>query len=862
MSVATARPIPANQADGPSPRKRRKRAPAAGAADDCFTCSSRGYKCDRRRPYCSQCLDEGKDCAGYKTQLTWGVGVASRGKLRGLSLPVAGTKKAVPAPKARHRQSVSVSSIATQEVHPTPISIPSPASSRSNTSIHRDKHSISPPVNSPFPPTWETPVMPQHSTHGYHNGMLAESPISPMAFTFPPNQATFSPVERPQHFGGYRHDRMHSMHSVYPSPASDGPIYTQATSETLYAEAPPFSRPPPLSIPIPPPQTQYGLAPFTPFDTAFDRVSPHVGTFFAQAGEAYVTDETQQSYSGDAKVQPVSASQEQPNFTREACSEVLLTVPEEDYEVEEIPRTDASNKLVTYHDAGSPVGLGLHIPNSFNGSFQNIGMTPRLQYLINYYAEVITPVIVAFDSPSNPFRTHILRLATKSEALQHAVGALAASNLRQRRSTGVLSTCKTDTARRSSLAHLTLSRTDVPELWDQQHAAQEETALKNHAIALLNQQLSQPVERLQDSALAVLLILCLFHMCDTGVAKFSTQFKGVRKLLALRKASGSRNSVEAEFCTRMFAWWDGVTSSVNEREGVFGNGPLPPTVAPAFEHSNGDSDTSSWSLECLAGIDSGLFRVVSRLGRLNLLAQGENVEKDETMVSRPPELFGRSANNGGDAFDLGQQYLQFDGNGWFPLPQHSRAGSEDRRSELFHRELAETQHLLAAWSPPKYTDASPLSMAQQQDVVHISMTFYFATQLYLLRLRHPSAPSASPQIQALVQATLTEVQKVKADVYLLWPLFVAGSECTTAQSRESVLRRVREIQGDSGFVNNGVIGGVLEGVWSVMDAEAIKVEEDIQGMNSNGMTAQGFRWAEVMRRGGGLGEARGEYIVV
>lgn len=70
------------------PRKRRRRAPAGGAADDCFTCRRRQIKCDRRRPYCTQCLDQGKDCSGYKTQLTWGVGVASRGKLRGLSLPI------------------------------------------------------------------------------------------------------------------------------------------------------------------------------------------------------------------------------------------------------------------------------------------------------------------------------------------------------------------------------------------------------------------------------------------------------------------------------------------------------------------------------------------------------------------------------------------------------------------------------------------------------------------------------------------------------------------------------------------------------------------------------------------------------
>lgn len=86
---------PTNQPQQPpkdasaSARKRRRRAPAGGATDDCFTCTKRSVKCDRRRPYCSQCLEVGNECSGYKTQLTWNVGVASRGKLRGLSLPIA-----------------------------------------------------------------------------------------------------------------------------------------------------------------------------------------------------------------------------------------------------------------------------------------------------------------------------------------------------------------------------------------------------------------------------------------------------------------------------------------------------------------------------------------------------------------------------------------------------------------------------------------------------------------------------------------------------------------------------------------------------------------------------------------------------
>jgi hypothetical protein len=92
-------------------RKRRRRAPASGASDDCFACTKRNTKCDRRRPYCSQCLEVGKECSGYKTQLTWGVGVASRGKLRGLSLPIARSAPAMrsPPPSRARTNSTTIS---------------------------------------------------------------------------------------------------------------------------------------------------------------------------------------------------------------------------------------------------------------------------------------------------------------------------------------------------------------------------------------------------------------------------------------------------------------------------------------------------------------------------------------------------------------------------------------------------------------------------------------------------------------------------------------------------------------------------------------------------------------------------------
>ncbi|CAK7264750.1 hypothetical protein SEPCBS57363_001238 [Sporothrix epigloea] len=103
MTPPKAIEVAAAAATAAAARKRKRRTTAGGAADDCFACSKRSVKCDRRRPYCSQCLEVGNECSGYKTQLTWGVGVASRGKLRGLSLPIAKAPPVAPGSRLNDR---------------------------------------------------------------------------------------------------------------------------------------------------------------------------------------------------------------------------------------------------------------------------------------------------------------------------------------------------------------------------------------------------------------------------------------------------------------------------------------------------------------------------------------------------------------------------------------------------------------------------------------------------------------------------------------------------------------------------------------------------------------------------------------
>lgn len=168
-------PTPSNpKSDAAAVRKRRRRAPAGGAADDCFTCTKRGVKCDRRRPYCSQCLEVGNECSGYKTQLTWGVGVASRGKLRGLSLPIAKSPPVNPVKKASPRARANSSLTGSQgHGHATSASHWNEQESLSPRSIRSD---VDRPVDHHY-----TTSMPPTPYHGYDLSKITHAePTPPM----------------------------------------------------------------------------------------------------------------------------------------------------------------------------------------------------------------------------------------------------------------------------------------------------------------------------------------------------------------------------------------------------------------------------------------------------------------------------------------------------------------------------------------------------------------------------------------------------------------------------------------------------------------------------------------------------------
>jgi hypothetical protein len=806
-------PQPAPSPQSPTQRKRRRRAPATGAADDCFTCASRSLICDRRRPYCSQCLDDGKDCSGYKTTLTWGVGVASRGKLRGLSLPIAGGQKVGPSGSGREDKKRKHVHRVTSPMQTDPIKRAETAKTNPTMS-----DSGSTPIKVEPPTTAQAHISWNHQPPQTQNSIPSAIQTS-RGYVASFNGHVVTPVS-PDSAGGLAGDGLGSP-LMYNHLSQD---VTYETSDT------PFRGPSAVA-------QRFGdhFSSNECFSTQWHNLQEHGNMTHLPASTL------------GSNIHIFAASMNKPMFS---TPEPMTTHQQDEDQIEEV--VYGSIGSFTGHqtalpDRGSPIYSSLSSEyrlsmSPFTG-MTSIGKTPRMRYLINYYAEVISPVIVAFDSASNPYRTHILQLAEGSETLQHAISALSASNLRQRRETGALSTGKTGPARRSSMAHLSLTEAawlSADTQLSAQDQAREETYHKGFSIQSLNAQLADPLVRKDDSILATLLILCLFHICDSGVAKFKTQFAGVKKLLSLRGDITGNESRSTKWFTRMFTWFDAMTATVNDREGQLGEVHLDMSALSDEE----------WALENLAGCDGRLFRIIAKLGRLNVLSQGQPVE------SKPPMVVG--------PFPVVHPYSTFDGNGWSQILDDEdiwaskSSGLASHTETQFWSEWREIRNTLQRWSldtslfDSSSSEASLMSAEQRLDLANISESFRYSALLYTERLASPAASSSDANIQNWVQQSLAYIKQVKSDVFLLWPLFITGSECASKEDRSVIRERCLDIQKDSGFFNNQSCLELLEKVWKANPPSPM----------GNGMSVMrrhgGFKFTEVMRQE----KTEGEYIVV
>lgn len=484
----------------------------------------------------------------------------------------------------------------------------------------------------------------------------------------------------------------------------------------------------------------------------------------------------------------------------------------------------------------------------------NPELIAKMPFFMDYYKTTMAPSMVFIDGPHNPFRDHILQLAVGSQSLQHAICALSACNLRMKRKLSLGQGTK-------ELAEKLIAEKSVGDsLGDAAVADQalsEEYQHRDLAVYLLNQQLNDPVKASHDSVLATILLLCHYRMAESGIAKFHTQFAGVRKILAMRQAQHVVPSGEATWMESIFTYFDTISATINDRGTQLGQDECDSYFLPP-------------GAENLVGCERGLFSVVSRLPRLNLLSQRRTAPTRQRGPSRDyfaqpnamgdlsgfdsrsslPPLSKQQKPQSPFALPLGHTYKAnaagvqnqelldlyssptqpFDGNIFMPtfgddemltpLATNTTSGFSDHRAAFWH-EWKEVRQALQNWEFDAVRLHSTLpcdpSPSQLRDLGCLSEAFRYAALLYTERLAAPSSPSSSANFQNLVSqvvyyATSLDVGS-PAEKFLLWPLFVAGSECVNDLQRNIVRSKCRDIMGRSGYMNNLAALDILENLW-------------------------------------------------
>ncbi|KAI6347389.1 hypothetical protein MCOR25_010912 [Pyricularia grisea] len=843
--MTSSSPIQASAAkpDTAAARKRRRRAPAGGASDDCFACTKRNVKCDRRRPYCSQCLEVGNECSGYKTQLTWGVGVASRGKLRGLSLPIA---KAPPVSAAVKKSSPTRTRAATTTSNMTSaaaaghwhnpedmitssprrrpvnlhISLPVPEQSSSISSpttpylAHYDPRRVgrtadTTPTAAPHNHWSQMPFSASLPTDGFrygklggHQGMPMDSMhdmdhyhLSPMSHSFPREDVPFlhSPVVLYDGFNG------HNSPAVTPSPLA-----------TMIME----QRTAPTSCP--------SLV-YAPSEHSTS-VHSHSESYDVHLSNKLMLD-----------CDSIVGTPDLDTYSSSVHSNGHFWGPS--------PPAEDTTSCQDSHPQSSSWPSTVETP----GAHVSAELISKMPFFLDYYEHTMCPSMVFIDGPNNPFRDHIMQLATGSRSLQHAICALAACNLRTKRKLSLGQHSPAEKFKRSC----------SPEAEDQ--SMQEEYEHRNLAVHLLNEQLNDVSKSKHDSVLATILMLCHYRMAESGIARFHTQFAGVKKILQMRRTTSFPPSNESAWMEALFTYFDAISASINDREAQLDG---------SFFGFSPEAMLLPQGAENLVGCDRELFTIIVKLGRLNLLSQhrpvqnndaalGSSVPRSESPFSAPlGHVYKPSNNMNVDVFGTGGGPIRFDGNGFgntlgddelLSAAISTSAPTYDSQRSTFWREWKEARASLQAWSFDAQRVTASLQQtglqptpAQIRDLSSLSEAFRYAALLYTERLASPQTPSSHNNFRNLVSQVVYYATSLEsgssAEKFLLWPLFVAGSECVNELQQNIVRSKCRDIMARSGYMNNMSALEILERLWSgetTADDDYIGSGRHINILNNN-----------------------------
>lgn len=464
--------------------------------------------------------------------------------------------------------------------------------------------------------------------------------------------------------------------------------------------------------------------------------------------------------------------------------------------------------------------------------------------------------MVVFDGHNNPFRQHIIPMAFSNPALMEAIFALSESHLQSRKKMSLLTMARDEHTR-----SLTPISQGSPPPQDYRgpsmlSSVAPDNALhhKNSSTRLLQDQLNDPVLSKDDEASATLLILQLYHLCDTGIGNFKTHLAGVKRLMMMRevgKETGRWAWMETVFC-----WLDNMCASINNCEGQLRGGYL-----DMIRES-----TDDWSIESLVGCDRDLFACLAGLARINMLSQapvcpgsGDMDDNEDDGESEPV----RNERDGRTDFWLAWNAMKAHLYEWRPTTLHAATWSRINPGELTSpRESPRSP----GGSPGPSIRSPPVAHLRAQEAVevnhwlHACNVFRYAAILYLHRLAYPHLPSSHSIFQNTVREVLDHIACIPASgglgSKLLWPLFITGSECVVEGHRRIIRERCQDMMRESGFFNKFAGLDVLEKIWRRDDEDEARGCNDEVDMfagsrrmgrgENRGIGGRGLRWRRVI----------------
>ncbi|KAF8543527.1 fungal-specific transcription factor domain-containing protein [Trichophaea hybrida] len=835
-------------------KKRRRRAPATGAAEDCFSCRSLNIKCDRRRPYCGPCLDSNQTCKGYRTQLTWGVGVASRGKLRGMSLPVINAvteqqrkdritkqredKAGVADEKARKMRTAGAGTPGYGGT--TPAQRVSPPASGSKLSIitSYDFVNMEPPSatgSSTVSRTSSALSAPQSAISTNSPALSAVSSRGPGLSPHPSHRVGQESYQPPPHH--------------YSSAPSSAPLYEIVTS----VSSAPYHSSPSMTV------TSSGVS-YTTIPAPMHAPAPRV------MHNGHVHHSNSQSWNG-SNAEVGSLHHQHVPAGHSNLSDLL-------YDEDMLASTGPGIAFVSDFNSAPGAATTAFSAGHILPPPQFVNLPPSLRFLIDYYDKMVCPALVVFDGYNNPYRRNILPMAFQNPALLEAVFALAQSHLQSCKKIALPANHSDGSY--GSPTPISLNSPLTPDTYGNSSSGfspmhrsspavngSSDSALhhKNNCTRLLQDQLADPVLSKTHPVSATLLILLLYHLCDTGIANFKIHLAGVKRLMMMRevgKETGRWGWMETVFC-----WLDNMCSSINNREAQLRGGYLD------MIHQSTD-----WGLESLVGCDRNLFMRLAGLPRINMLSQisprpGSGdihlVDYEDDGETEPT----RNEDDGRTDFWLAWNAMKGDLYEWRPTTRNA-ATSSRFNSPNSERESSRTPPVI---SLPKFPQTPPIAHVRAHEAVemnhwiHACNIYRYAAILYLDRLAYPHLPSSHSIFQNTVCEVLGHIGCIPSmglGSRLLWPLFITGSECVVDAHKTLIRERCLDMQKDTGFFNKVSGLDVLERIWKEddMDDACAKAgilfagSRKIVRSENRSIGGRGLRWRKV------IGEKEMEYLMV